>query len=299
MNPGNYDPVKGFLYSLGGVFLVSTNFVTAKYGLQGFNPETFSVVWTSGAAIYAFAIVLVGRAGRDQIFPMRSMKAMLALGTATALGMVLGWKGLARLNPSFASFLWRLLPLFTILSGVIILKERLSQKEAFAMAIMLVGSLWSVVGRWDTVGTGVTLTILACCTGVVQLLIAKSQIRQVHPNVLVAYRAGIGAVLIAGWVFASGTANFTVEARYWYVTLLGAFLGPCASFLLTFRSYRYWALSQSTIILTAQPLLVLPLAYAFLGTLPTTRELAGGCIILGGAFWLAHIHMAKPAKRES
>jgi drug/metabolite transporter (DMT)-like permease len=299
MNPGNYDPVKGFLYSLGGVLLVSTNFVTAKYGLQGFNPETFSVVWTSGAAIYSFAIVLVGRATRDQIFPMQSMKAMLALGTATALGMVLGWKGLARLDPSFASFLWRLLPVFTILSGVIILKERLSKKEVIAMAIMLLGSLWSVVGRWDTVGTSVTLTILACCTGVVQLLIAKSQIRQVHPNVLVAYRVGIGAVLIAIWLFATGTANFTVEARYWYVTLLGAFLGPCASFLLTFRSYQYWALSQSTIILTAQPLLVLPLAYAFLGTLPTTRELTGGCIILAGAFWLAHIHVARPVKRES
>jgi drug/metabolite transporter (DMT)-like permease len=297
MDSGNYNPVKGFLYSLGGVFLVSTNFVTAKYGLQGFNPETFSVVWTSGAAIYAFAIVLVGRARRDQIFPMRSMKPMLALGAATALGMVLGWKGLTRLDPSFASFLWRLLPVFTILSGVIILKERLSKKEAFAMAIMLLGSLWSVVGRWDTVGTGVTLTVLACCTGVVQLLIAKSQIRQVHPDVLVAYRVGIGAVLIASWVFATGTADFAVEARYWYVTLLGAFLGPCASFLLTFRSYRYWALSQSTIVLTAQPLLVLPLAYAFLGTLPTTRELVGGCIILGGAFWLTHIHVAKPAKK--
>jgi drug/metabolite transporter (DMT)-like permease len=297
MNSGNYDPVKGFLYSLGGAFLLSTNFVTAKYGLQGFNPETFSVVWTSGAAIYAIAIVLVGRPTRDQIIPMRSMKAMLVLGAATALGMLLGWKGLARLDPSFASFLWRLLPVFTILSGVIILKERLSKKEVFAMAIMLLGSLWSVVGRWEAVGTGVTLTILACCAGVVQLLVAKSQIRQVHPNVLVAYRVGIGAVLIASWVFATGTANFTVEGRYWYVTLLGAFLGPCASFLLTFRSYRYWALSQSTIILTAQPLLVLPLAYAFLGTLPTTRELVGGCIILVGAFWLAHIHVARPVKR--
>lgn len=299
MKDGNHDPVKGFLYSLGGVLLISTNFVTAKYGLEGFNPETFSLVWTSAATVYAFGIVLVGRSSRDQIFPMRSMKAMLALGTATALGMVLGWKGLARLDPSFASFLWRLLPIFTILSGVIILKERLSKKEVLAMAIMLVGSLWSVVGRWDTVGTGVTLTILACCSGVVQLLIAKSQIYQVHPNVLVAYRVGIGAVLIASWVFATGTADFTVEARYWYVTLLGAFLGPCASFLLTFRSYRYWALSQSTIILTAQPLLVLPLAYIFLGTLPTLRELVGGCMILTGAFWLAFIQVTKRTKKRS
>jgi len=41
------DPLKGFFYALAGSVLVSTNWVTAKYGLRGFNPETFSLVWTS------------------------------------------------------------------------------------------------------------------------------------------------------------------------------------------------------------------------------------------------------------
>jgi len=34
-------------------------------------------------------------------------------------------------------------------------------------------------------------------------------------------------------------------------------------------------------------------AYIFLGTLPTSRELIGGCIILVGAFWLAFIELSK------
>jgi len=298
MDRVNHDPVKGFLYSLGGALLISTNFITAKYGLEGFNPETFSLVWTCAAAIYSFGIVVVGRVSRDQIFPMPSMKAMLALGTATGIGMILAWNGLARLDPAFASFLWRFLPVLAIISGVLFLKERLSKKEVFIMGIMLFGGLWGVVGRWESVGSGVIFTILAGLTGAVQLLIAKSRIYQVHPNVLVAYRVGIGAVVIACWVFATGAANFAVEVRYWYVTLLGAFLGPCASFLFTFRAYRYWTLSQSSIILTAQPLLVLPLAYAFLGTLPTHRELVGGCIILVGALWLAYIQAVKNTRKQ-
>ena len=297
MKDGSYDPVRGFLYSLGGALLISTNFVTAKYGLQGFNPETFSLVWTCAAAVYAFGIVLAGRSSRDQIFPARSMKAILALGTATGLGMVLAWKGLASLDAAFASFLWRFFPVLTILSGVLVLKERLSKREVLAMLVMLLGSLWSVADRWQTVGSGVILTLLAACAGTVQLLIAKSQTHQVHPNVLVAYRVGIGAAFVACWAFATGAANFAVEARYWYVTLLGAFLGPCASFLLTFRAYKYWSLSQSSIILTAQPLLVLPLAYLFLGTLPARRELAGGGMILMGAFWLAFIQVARSTKK--
>ncbi|MDY6954418.1 MAG: hypothetical protein SWE60_23180, partial [Thermodesulfobacteriota bacterium] len=83
MKGSNTDATKGFLYSLGGVVLLSTNFVTAKYGLQGFNPETFSLAWTSAAAIYAFAIVLASPSSRVQVVPQGSLKAMLSLGIAT------------------------------------------------------------------------------------------------------------------------------------------------------------------------------------------------------------------------
>jgi drug/metabolite transporter (DMT)-like permease len=299
MNGVRYDPKKGFLFSLGGALLVSTNFITVKYALRGFNPETFSFVWTCAAAIYAFGIVLADRDSRAKTLPKGAAKAMLALGAFTALGMILAWKGLSELDPAFASFIWRFLPVLSILSGVIILREHLSLREAFAMVIMLVGALWSVVGRWNVVGTGVTLTLAAIFCGVLQLLIAKSQTHKVHPNVLVAYRVGIGSVLIACWVFASGTADFAAETKYWYVTLLGAFLGPCASFLLMFRAYRYWTLSQSSLILTGQPLFILPMVYLFLGTLPTTRELIGGCVMLVGAFWLAFIELSKANQSKS
>jgi drug/metabolite transporter (DMT)-like permease len=213
--------------------------------------------------------------------------------------MVLAWTGLSYLDPTFASFLWRFFPVVTILCGVLFLKERLFKQEVLAMAVMLIGSLLSVTGRWEMVGIGVLLTIFAGCAATLQLVIAKSQVHQVHPNVIVAYRVGIGAIAIALWTLVTHSASFSVAPRYWAVTLLGAFLGPCASFLLTFRAYQYWTLSQSTIVLTAQPLLVLPLAYMFLGSLPAPRELMGGSVILAGAFWLAFIQRARRAKGAS
>ena len=161
------------------------------------------------------------------------------------------------------------------------------------MFIMLSGSLWGVVGRWEIVGTGVILTLLAGCTAAAQLLIAKSQIEKVHPNVLVAYRVGIGAAVTGFWAFSTGKADFSVDSCYWYITLLGALLGPCASFHLIFRSYHYWSLSRSSILLTMQPLLVLPLAYLFLGSFPTVEELSGGAVILSGALGLSYLQIKK------
>ena len=293
MNHHSPDPLRGLLYSFGGVILLSSNFITAKYGLKGFNPETFSFVWTTAAAFYSFAIVLSGKSSRTQIVPRDNMKAIIALGVITGVCMVLTWNGLARLDPVFSSFLWRFFPIMAILAGVLFLKEKLSKYEIIAMLVMLAGSLWSVKGRWEIVGSGVILTLLAGCAGAAQLLIAKSLTSVVHVNVMVAYRVGFGAIITAVWALANRSLDFNVAPSYWFVTLLGAFLGPCASFLLTFRSYRYWNLSQSSIVLTIQPLLVLPLASFFLGTFPTEKELTGGFIILLGAFCLAFVQIKK------
>lgn len=283
------DPIKGFLYSLAGVILVSTNFVTAKFGLAGFNPETFSLVWTGFATIYSILICLIFKESRKELLSPNHIRPLIALGIATGTTMLLAWNGLSLLDPVFASLMWRFFPVMTIIAGVLFLKERLTAQELIAMSIMLFGSIYSIKGRWNIVGKGVILTLLAACSGTVQFLIAKSYSKKIDTNVMVAYRVGIAFLFILAWATVSNSINFHVPLRYWLVTMLGAFLGPCASFLFTFRSYRYWELSKSSILLTLQPIFVLPMAYIFLHTLPEKREIIGGVIILSGAFYLALI----------
>lgn len=288
----NRDPFKGFLYALGGTILVSTNLVTAKYGLIGFNPETFTLIWSGAAALYAFVIVLAA-GHRHEIVSSSSHNTMriIGMGLAASFSMMLAWQGLDRLDPSFASFIWRFQPVLAIIFGVFLLNEKLFAKELFPIAIMVFGGCLSTLGRWNVVGSGTVLTILACCAVTSQMLIAKTLSSKIHPNVLAFYRVAIGTVFIASWTFLTGKADFDVEPLYWLVTLLGAFLAPCASFFLTFRSYRYWELSRASMVKTMQPLLVLPMAYIVFGTIPTGRALLGGVLILMGAFWLSWIHL--------
>jgi len=211
--------------------------------------------------------------------------------------MIVSWAGLARLDPSFTAFLWRFQPVLTIALSALFLGERLVNREWLPIAIMISGGALSTMGRWEIVGTGVILTLLACCAGAMQMLIAKIVVTAIHPTVLVFYRVGIATLVIALWTLPTGKVNFDVQSSYWLVTLLGAFLGPCASYLLTFRSFRYWDLSRYSMILTAQPLFVLPLAYLFLDKLPTQKELLGGCMILAGVVWLTWIHFVRKPTR--
>ncbi len=285
------NPRKGLLYSLAATAVVATNYVTAKYALGGFNPWTFSLVWTSAAAVYTFLVVLISGRSREIILPRGELAAMVWLGFATAATMILAWLSLDLLNPAFAAFLSRFSPVLAIAFGVFFLSERLSLRLLAPAGLMVVGGCISMVGRWQIVGLGVVFGLLACCGVATQRLIAKIKVSKVHPNIVTFYRVFVGALVLALVVLGVGKAEFAnVEGKYWAVMLLGAFLGPCLGHLLMFRSYMYWELSRASIVVIVQPLLVIPLAYLVFGKFPGGMELIGGMVILIGAFWLAWVH---------
>jgi drug/metabolite transporter (DMT)-like permease len=266
--------------------------------LQGFNPETFSLIWTAAAAVYSYIIILITGKQRQLSIPVHTIGKTIVLGIATGIGMMLSWAGLARLDPSFAAFLWRFAPVLIIVFSALFLDERLSIIELGPITIMICGGVLSATGKWDVVGTGMILSLLGCCAFAIQMLMAKMVTDEIQPSILVFYRVGIAVCIIALWTFLTGKAHFDVAASYWLVTCTGAFLGPCLSFIFTFRSYRFWDLSRSTIVRTIQPLFVLPLAYLILNKLPTKNELLGGLIILVGSFWFALIHFIQKKQKK-
>lgn len=280
----------GLLYAFAATFFLSTNFVTAKYGLRGFNPETFSLIWTAAASVYSLLIIVVTGEFKQMVIPSDSVGKVIGLGVITGAGMIFTWAGLALLDPTFQAFLFRLHPVLNILLGALILGEVLQVKEIIPMSIVIIGGVVSGIGKWNIVYMGVLFTVLAIISVAFQMLIAKERIQKVHPKGLVFYRVAIATLVIAVWTILTGKVNFNVKLSYWLVTFLGALFGPTLSFLFMFHSYRYWEFYRSSAVLTIQPLLVLPLAYLFLRKLPGQLELIGGLIIMAGALWLMLIH---------
>lgn len=281
----NFSPSarQGLYFSLLGTFLVSTNFVTAKYALNGFDPLTFSLIWCSAATFYTLIIIYLNQQQKELALSRQSLIPVILLGLLTGIGMLLGWKGLAILDPSFVAFFKRFEPVLVILLSLLYLKERLFWGEIISIILITLGGIGSAFGRWDIIGEGLIFIIGSSIAIALQLFLAKTSVHNVPPIVLVFYRISIATGAIALWILGSGELNFNVESRYWAVTLLGALLGPCLSFLCTFNSYRYWELSRSTIVLMLQPLFALSLAAIFLQQFPTKQELLGGFVILIGS----------------
>jgi drug/metabolite transporter (DMT)-like permease len=292
------DGRKGFLYALAGAILLSTNFITAKYALKGFNPVTFALIWTLAASCYSLIIALCKGGWRPFILPWHSLKPLIFIGIATGIGMLLGWTALDQLDPSFTAFLGRFRPVLIIILSFLILGERLALRELVPIGLMVAGCVFSAVGRWEVVGAGVVLAISAAFMAAIQQVVAKIAVARAHPDIMVFYRVIIAAMIIALWNLLTGSTNFQVELSYWLVLLLGAFLGPTLSFYLMYRAYRYWDLSKASVVIIAQPLFVLPMAYLFLGRLPAQKELWGGLVIMIGALWLGGIHFLAGKRAE-
>ncbi len=279
-------------YSAAGMIFFSGGLIAAKYALMGFNAGMFSTVWCISATVYAIIFLIISGRVRELFKLNRQERAnIILLGIFTGVGMIVGWEGLARLDPSFAAFLWRFLPMLTILSGIIWLGEKIMPKEIFPIALMIIGGAISTIGRWEIVGTGVILVLLSCVTAAIQMIIGKMQSVSIHPTILIFYRSLISAILVGAWTIATDKVDMSPSSSYWIVTIAGAFLGPAAGFWLTFQSYRFWDLTRSSIVLTVQPIVVLPMAYLFLHQLPSKQGFIGGMIILLGALWLMYIHM--------
>jgi drug/metabolite transporter (DMT)-like permease len=287
------DPLRWFLLAAAGSALLAGNPVVGKYCLRGeggFNVLTFAFLWMALASGYTFGLLAGQRNLRRFAVPRREVPFLVLIGLMTGAVQALGWLALVYLNPAFASFLQRFVPVLTIVAGVLVLGERLRGFELAAIGMMMGGGVLSTAAEWEAVAVGVGLAMASYVIVSAQRLIIKLSVRRVDPMVVNFWRTTGGAVSLGLLAGLTGQMKFGVEGARWAVLLLGAFLGPCLGVFLLVASYRRWELSRSTLVMMAQPLITFPLAYVALGTVPSRWQLAGGLVILAGAFWLVWVH---------
>lgn len=287
-NGATFSARQGVLFAVAGTFLISTNYVTAKYALKGFNTATFSLVWIFTATVYSLLIAGWGRK-RKIVPPASQIGPLLLLGLVSGSALVFWWSGLSRLDPTFAAFLWRFAPVFTMLLGRFVMGDQWTPKELAPTGVMIAGGLLSTFGRWETMGAGAVLTLLGCAGASTQMMIAKMMTPRIDANLLVFYRCAAALVVIAVWALSTGNIDLAVTPSYWLAVVVGAFLGPCLGFQCVFRAYRTIDLSRFSMIFNLQPLFVLPMAWIAFRSTPDAQQFWGGAMILMGAVWLVSV----------
>ncbi len=283
----------GFFIAFAGMLLLSCNYITAKTAMQGFNPKTFASLFYIAGTTYSLVLTFAMGQGGQLRVRGRDLRLMIWLGMTLTCSALFGWAALSMMDPTFNSFLGRLTPMMTILLGVVMLKEHVRPLEWLAVAVMVGGGVLSTMGgTWQAEWWAILLTLAASFCTALQFTLGKlGGDRNMPPLVMNVYRTAVAAAIVTVVTLALGEFDISkAQGHHWTALLLGALFGPCLSVTLIYLSYRYWDMTRTAMVLTLQPLAVLPMAWVVFHNTPGGWKLAGGIVILLGGLWLVSLH---------
>ena len=124
---------------------------------------------------------------------------------------------------------------------------------------------------------GILFGLISSLFYALRLLILKNHIYNYNGTMLMFYQVFIAGILLSPVLFFMDTSG--IQSQFPYVILL-ALLTTSIGHTLMVHSLKYFAVSTSSIISSAQPIYGIIMAYFFLNEIPTWNTFFGGLLIL-------------------
>jgi drug/metabolite transporter (DMT)-like permease len=251
------------------------------------------LIGTFYVGVLMLALPLFG-AGAHQPLDLRTW---VMLGVSGVLGIALAdtffFKALMCLGPRQTVVVATLAPVFTVLLGVIVLKERLPPLVWVGAPVTLLGVnvvLWDDVGSGATdkskYRTGILYGIAFAACQAVSMLTAKFGVSEVSAL------QGTFVRLLTGAVSLGALCAITRNTKAW----LGPFAEPqlfrkmliavavvaVGAFWLSMLAVKLAPVSLATVLLSTEPLFVLPITAFLLKEKVTRRAIVGALIAVAG-----------------
>lgn len=219
--------------------------------------------------------------------PLQTVVVLMLLGALDmGLGGLLFFRGLSLLDASLAFLLLFTYPAFIFIGSLLLRREGFSLSRSAALVLAFVGvALVLKVGGLEgrDVWQGVACVMGASVVIAAHFLIAESFLRFHSPSI-VAFHIFCGGALGMALVFPfyGGGKEHLLDPHVLGLLVLVALLGNVLSQVLLFKGFRHIGASRASIIDTAQPLVMLLLAWAFLGETLSAVQLIGAALLMSG-----------------
>jgi drug/metabolite transporter (DMT)-like permease len=223
-----------------------------SFGVLSMDATAYTFV--KNAAVAAILVAIAIGIGKQHELRNLSRKqaGLLALSGIIGGGIAfaLFFSGLALLAGPVSSFLYRLLFVFAIGAGVLLLKERIDWRIITGAAAVIAGNFLLLGNASLSLSAGVLLVLAATALWALEYAISKMALASLSPITVASARMGIGAFVLLGILFAQGKAGamlaidasalgwvavavvlLTLFTTLWYSALKNAPLITCAAIL--------------------------------------------------------------------
>jgi drug/metabolite transporter (DMT)-like permease len=288
---------KGYLLTLLATISFSNVYIFSKAALNEIAMPQFWFYWFLIGLILNISLVVFSRKiWLFKAIPKKSLLLLPAIGAIEVLTAVTFFTSINIIpNPAVTGFLGNLFPLFTVILGVTLLKEKFSFIEAIGIFITLLGAIIiSYSGNAklsDFFIPGVGYVVLNCIFAAIATIIVRLKVRHYSPEILNINRTFWLFVFGIIWILISGD-SLTIPSKALTNIAIGAVFGPFLAVLLLYQSLKYIEASRSTIVQALKGLFVMIGAYIYFHTLPLPHQLIGGVISITGVIIIV---VGKPA----
>ena len=262
-------------------------YVTSKYVLRSIHPETFVVFWFAMGSLYS--LILLMRQGKQVtlVEAGNPWKELTGVGLSSAVSILLFFYAIQLIDPAIVSFYTRADNVFAVLMGVVFLRERFNSFEGLGVGIALLGSLVTTYRGGQLLLIGLGLCLLSSLMEGITVILVKMAVRRVSPLVIIFYRSLLASAIALVYGLATGRLQMPAGGTLAIIavaSLAGSFLANVTFY----ASLARIDVTRATAIKTLQPFFVLVAAYLVFTTLPTSRQVLGGAIIVTGILCLLY-----------
>ncbi len=281
------DYKKGYLYTALSIVTASAMYLLTKLSINTVNVYSLMGIYFFSSSIFGIAALKIF----SQIKLSGELKEhfilILTVSALTIIGAYFWFLSIDRVGAAVTSLLGKFQVVFTIIAGVLFLKERFNKLAWMVLLIIIIGSVMVIYkgGVFD-ITAAAWMIIFAFCYAMQSYIIRKfsPSIDMMAITVWRSFFIGVFFIIIAmmkSELEFPSTANFALIIL---AGIMGAFLSKGFQYL----AFKYLPISKVSTAMNGESLLTVTFAAMFMGEHLSMINFIGGAFIVAGTILLIH-----------
>jgi len=286
------DRYKGYILTFVGILAMSNVYIFSKAALQELKLAQFGFFWFLTGFLLILVLSIQQKSyKRIKSFKFKDYMLLLTFGIIEITSTTFFFKAIHSMpNPSIVAFMGNLGPVFVLVLGFIILKERFNKIEIVGIFITLSAAfLLSYNPKWIKINEifidGSQYIFIYTILAAISSILMKINVKKFSPIILSLNRT-FYLLLFSFLMMNFQDLSFEISHKALINVLMGAFLGPFLAAIVGLYAIQYIEVSRKSILSSTKGLFVLIGSYLYFGKFPSNIQFIGGILSIAGVVLL-------------
>jgi len=292
------DEQKGILFTILTSISLALNLIFGRLVVNSISVELGNTLWFMFASILYIILFVFARKGKNFRFILEKKKEMLVIGFLSFVGSIFWMYGILYAGTNNMAFVFEFNIVFTVLLGVIFLKDRFRKIEVIGALIAIFGIFILAYDNIEISILSIVIILISALFNALSNLVSKIFVKKISPVTLAGGRAIFIFLLSLGYALVTNRIQTNIPSMVFLYAFLGGVTGAFVGFSLFYKSLEKIKISKVMTIRTIEPFLVVALSFFIFSMIPTQNQLIGGSLIVIGVIILILYKRNKNFEKE-